>query len=160
MEWNDSGSKAASVWLLDDDVPWAGSLTAHLVRRGFDVSSASSGEEALRVLRVYVRLWFCWIFPRPGASALDILGRIKQIKPDVAVLMLSSATRSRHHLQRLQAGRRRLPEQAFRSQRSRPSHQQILEKQRSSGEVPQLRDQVRRNRDFAGLFGTSPRWKK
>jgi DNA-binding NtrC family response regulator len=33
----------------------------------------------------------------------------------------------------------------------------ILEKHRISGEVTQLRDQVRRNRDFAGLFGTSPR---
>jgi two-component system, NtrC family, response regulator AtoC len=33
----------------------------------------------------------------------------------------------------------------------------ILERQRGSGEVTPLRDQVRRNRDFATLFGTSPR---
>ena len=32
-----------------------------------------------------------------------------------------------------------------------------FEKQRAPGDGTQLRDQVRRNRDFAGLFGTSPR---
>jgi DNA-binding NtrC family response regulator len=33
----------------------------------------------------------------------------------------------------------------------------LLDKQRVTGDGTQLRDQVRRNRDFSGLFGTSPR---
>ncbi len=65
-------------------------LAAQMIRRGFEVSSASGGEEALRVRCAFaIRLWCCSIFPA-GANALDLLGRIKQAKPDVCVVMLSS----------------------------------------------------------------------
>ncbi len=101
------------VLVVDDDAHTGRSTTAHLARRGFDVSSAASGEEARRMFRVYDPALVLLDLSTSGADALDTLERLKQIKPEVAVILLSSENRSRSHLQRLQAGRRRLPEQAF-----------------------------------------------
>ena len=78
------------VLIVDDDISTGRFLAAQMSRRGFDVSNASSGEEALRVLRVCDPALVLLDLSGPGASALDVLGRIKHNKPEVSVLMISS----------------------------------------------------------------------
>jgi len=41
------------VLVVDDDAGMAKFLAAHLTRRNFDVSTAGTGEEAIRMFRVY-----------------------------------------------------------------------------------------------------------
>lgn len=145
------------VLIVDDDASLSRYLTSHLVRRGFDVSNAATGEEAVRMFRVYDPVLVLLDLTAPGMTSLDTLERLKQIKPEVSVLMLAGHSD---------------PETIFRASKlgaddylSKPVDpkeldvriNRVLERQRLSTEVTQLRDQVRRNSDFAMLFGTSPR---
>ncbi len=145
------------VLVVDDDIAMGRVLTAQMIRRGFEVSSASGGEEALRVLRVCDPALVLLDLSGPGSSTLDVLGRIKQIKPEVAVLVFSA----RHDPEIIFAASK-LGADGYLPKPFEPNDlelrvSKVLEKQRVGGEVTQLRDQVRRNRDFSGLFGTSPR---
>ncbi len=144
------------VLVADDDVGRGRFLTAHLVQRGFDVSSATSAEEALRVLRVHEPSLVLLDLSTPGMSVLDTLESIKHLKPDVPVLMLSA-----RHDPELVFNASKLGADDYLARPFDPKEldlriDKILDKQRPPAEVPQLRDQVRRNRDFATLFGTSP----
>ena len=78
------------VLVVDDDANLGRSIIAHLVRRGLEVSSAASGEEAHRMFRVYDPGLVLLDLSSSGADALDTLERLKRIKPDVAVILLSS----------------------------------------------------------------------
>ena len=150
-------SQKVRVLVADDDVGRGRFLAAHLARRGFDVSSANSAEEALRVLRVHDPALVLLDLSAPGMTVLDTLERIKQLKPEVPVVMLSS-----RHDPDLIFSASKLGADDYLAKPFEPRDLDLridkaLERRRGSGEGSQLRDQVRRNRDFAGLFGTSPR---
>jgi DNA-binding NtrC family response regulator len=145
------------VLVVADDIAMGRSLTAQMVRRGFEVSSASGGEEAIRVLRVCGPALVLLDLAGPGASALDILGRIKQNKPDVSVVMLSARLDPEMIFSASKLGADDYLPKPFEKADLDLRINKILEKQKVSSDSPQLRDQVRRNHDFAGLFGTSPR---
>ncbi len=145
------------VLVVADDAGTGRSLSSPLVRRGFDVSHATSGEEAVRMVRVYNPRLVLLDDSSGGLTALDTLQRIKQVKPNVAVIMLSS---------------HRDPDVIFRASKlgaddylGKPVEakeldlriDRILEKQHSPAEGTQIRDHVRRSSDFAMLFGTSPK---
>jgi len=140
--------------VVDGSAGTGRSLGSHLLRRGFEITHATPGEEAVRIARVYDP-GLVLLDISTGADALDTLERIKQSKPEAAVVMLSS----QHD-----------PELIFKASKlgaddylSKPIDakdldlriDRVLERHRSSTEIPQLRDQVRRNGDFAMLFGTS-----
>ena len=144
------------VLIVDDDATMGSSLSSHLVRRGFDISHATPGEEAIRVFRVYDPGLVLLGSSAPGVSGLDTLQRIKQIKPDVAVLMLSD-----QHDPEMIFKASKLGADDYLGKPVEPKEldlriDRILERQRPSAEVGQIRDQVRRSSDFAMLFGTSP----
>ena len=46
-------SSRTRVLIVDDDRAHSSFLSAHLLRRSFDVSSASTGDEAIRMFRVF-----------------------------------------------------------------------------------------------------------
>ena len=145
------------VLVVADDIATGRSLTAQMVRRGFEVSSASGGDEALRVLRVCGPALVLLDVSGPGASALDLLGRIKHSKPDVSVVMLSSRLDPEIIFTASKLGADDYLPKPFEINDLDIRINRILDKQRVTGDGAPLRDQVRRNRDFTGLFGTSPR---
>ena len=143
--------------IASDDVGSGRGLAAHLARRGFDVTSATSGEEALRVLRVHDPSVVLLDLSTPGMSVLDTLERMKHAKPGVQVLMLSARHDPEMVFNASKLGADDYLAKPFEISDLNLRIDKILERQRASSEVGQLRDQVRRNSDFAGLFGTSPR---
>jgi DNA-binding NtrC family response regulator len=145
------------VLVVADDITTGRSLTAQMVRRGFEVSSASGAEEAIRVMRVCGPALVLLDLSSPNASALDVLGRIKQSRPDVYVMMLSARLDPEIVFSASKLGADEYLPKPFEKADLDLRINKVLEKQRAPGDGTQLRDQVRRNRDFAGLFGTSPR---
>lgn len=150
-------SEKVRVLVADDDVGRGRFLASHLARRGFDVTSANSGEEALRVLRVHDPALVLLDLSTPGMSVLDTLERIKQLKPNVPVVMLSNRHDPDIVFNASKLGADDYLAKPFETRELDLRIDKVLERRRIPGEVSQLRDQVRRNRDFAGLFGTSPR---
>src|SRR5512146_1845384 len=78
------------VLIVDDDDSMAKYLSAYLTRRSFEVTNAGSGEEAIRMFRVYDPHLVLLDMAMPGMDGIDALERMKQIKPDVSVIMLSA----------------------------------------------------------------------
>jgi len=145
------------VLVVDDDLAQGRMVAAQMLRRGFEVSSASSGDEALRVLGSFDPALIFLDLSLPGTAALDILSRIKQAKPEAGVLVVSSRNDPDTIFNASKLGADECIVKPFDGKELDLRVSKVLEKQRPAGEVPQLRDQVRRNRDFAALFGTSPR---
>ena len=144
------------VLIVDDDVAMAKYLAGHLSRRNFEVTVASTEQEALRIFRGLDPMLVLVDTSLSAAEAL-ILERLKQIKPTVSIVVLSA---------------NKDPESIFRASKlgaddyiNKPVDPKeldvritkVLDNQRLYAEVTQLREQVRRQSDFTMLFGTSPK---
>jgi two-component system, NtrC family, response regulator AtoC len=143
------------VLIVDPDLMVGRMLSAQMLRRGFEVSSASSGEEALRLLRNSCPALV--LLDIGAAGAAEVLGRIKQAKPDTPVVVLSAHHDADTIFHASKLGADDFVAKPFEAKDLDLRINKVLEKQRNNGDVPQLRDQVRRNHDFAALFGASPR---
>jgi two-component system, NtrC family, response regulator AtoC len=141
------------VLIVDDDAAMAKYLAGHLTRRNFEVTIAASDQEALRIFRGVDPMLVLIDTSLTPAEAV-ILERLKQIKPGVSIVVLSS---------------NKDPESIFRASKlgaddyiSKPVDPKeldvritkVLDNQRLYAEVTQLREQVRRQSDFTMLFGT------
>ncbi|HEY6307322.1 MAG TPA: sigma-54 dependent transcriptional regulator [Candidatus Angelobacter sp.] len=144
------------VLIVGDDMAMAKYLAAHLARRNFEVTVASTDQEAVRIFRGLDPMLVLLDTSLSAAEAL-ILERLKQIKPTVAIVVLSA---------------NRDPESIFRASKlgaddyiNKPVDPKeldvritkVLDNQRLYAEVTQLREQVRRQSDFTMLFGASPK---
>jgi len=145
------------VLIVDDDVVMAKYLASHLSRRNFEVNIASTLQEAVRIFRTVDPGLLLLDLSINGTAGGEILERLKQIKPSVAVIVLSA---------------NKDPEVIFKASKlgaddylSKPVDPKeldirivkALDNQRLHTEVTQLREQVRRQKDFTMLFGTSPK---
>ncbi|HET6936011.1 MAG TPA: sigma-54 dependent transcriptional regulator, partial [Candidatus Angelobacter sp.] len=145
------------VLIIDEDLAMAKYLASHLTRRNFEVTVASTDQEALRIFRGFDPILVLLDTSMHGSLGTEILERLKQIKPSVSVVVLSASKE---------------PEMIFKASKlgaddyiSKPVDPKeldvriakVLDNQRLFTEVTQLREQVRRQSDFTMLFGTSPK---
>src|SRR6266571_3028088 len=143
------------VLIVDDDGSMARFLSTYLTRRNFDVSTAGSGEEAIRMFRVYDPSLVLLDLAMQGISGIETLERIKQIKPEVSVIMLSAQSNPELIFKASKLGADDYISKPFEPKELDVRIAKVLDKQRLVSEVTQLREQVRRQSDFAMLFGTS-----
>lgn len=145
------------VLIAGDDMGRGRFLASHLTCRGFDVSNASAGEEALRLLRAHDPTLVVLDTSGDDKNVLDTLERLKRTKPDVPVLLIAGGQDPDIIFQASKLGADDYLAKSLDTKDLDLHIDGILEKLPRGGEATQLRDRVRRNRDFAGLFGTSPR---
>jgi DNA-binding NtrC family response regulator len=145
------------VLIVDDDTSMAKYLQVYLVRRNFDVSTAGSGEEAIRLFRVCDPHLVLLDLAMPGMNGIDTLERMKQIKPDVAVIVLSAQSNPELIFKASKLGADDYLGKPFEPKELDLRVAKVLDRQRVVTEVTQLREQVRRQSDFTTLFGTSPK---
>ncbi|HEY3768533.1 MAG TPA: sigma-54 dependent transcriptional regulator [Candidatus Angelobacter sp.] len=150
-------SQKTRVLIVDDDVTMAKYLAAHLTRRNFEVTVASNEQEALRVFRSFDPVLVLVETSIDGEDSSETLQRLKQIKPTVAIIVLSSSKDPEFIFKASKLGA-----DDFISKPVDPTELderigKVLDSQRVTSEVTQLRDHVRRQSDFTMLFGTSPK---
>ena len=145
------------VLIVDSEASMAKYLQTYLVRRNFDVSLAANGEEAIRMFRVCDPHLVLLDLATPGMDGIDTLERMKQIKPDVSVVMLSAQSDPEMIFKASKLGADDYLSKPFEPKELDLRITKVLDKQRLVTEVTQLRDQVRRQSDFTMLFGTSPK---
>lgn len=144
------------VLIVDEDASLSRFLQSYLSRRNFEVSTAANGDEAIRMFRVYDPALVI-LDAMANLGGIETLERLKQIKQDVAVIMTSSQANPEVIFKASKLGAEDYIAKPFDPTELDRRITKILEKQRVSSEVVQLRDQVRRNHDFVALFGTSPK---
>src|SRR3954467_12834715 len=145
------------VLIVDDDASMARYLSTYLARHNFDVNVVGSGEEAIRMFRVYDPSLVLMDVAMGGMSGLDTLERIKQIKPEVSVIMISGQNNPELIFRASKLGAEDYISKPFEPKELDIRIAKVIDKQRLVSEVTQLREQVRRHSDFTMLFGTSPK---
>jgi two-component system, NtrC family, response regulator AtoC len=150
-------SSKIRVLIVDDDPSMSRFLSGYLVRQNFDVSTASSGEEAIRVFRVYDPALVLLDMAMTGMDGLETLERLKQIKPDLSVIVVSGQSNHDLIFRASKLGADDYVAKPFEPKDLELRIARVLDKQRLVSEVTQLREQVRRQSDFSMLFGTSPK---
>ncbi len=77
------------ILIIDDEVEFASTLCQRLALRGIDVRDAHSGTEGLEQIEEFAPDIVILDLKMPDMSGLAILSRIKQSRPDIAVIMLT-----------------------------------------------------------------------
>jgi two-component system response regulator AtoC len=150
-------SQKVRVLIVDDDPSMSRFLSSFLTRQNFEASTAASGEEALRMFRVYDPTLVLLDMAMTGMDGLDALERLKQIKPEVSIIIVSGQKDPDLIFRASKVGADDYILKPFEPRDLEARIGRVLDKQRMSSEVTQLREQVRRQSDFTMLFGTSPK---
>ena len=145
------------VLIVDDDLTMVKYLSSYLSKHQFEVTTSTSGEEAMGIFRTCDPNLVLLDMAMPGMNGIATLERIKQIKPEVAVIILSGQSDPDTIFRASKLGADDYIAKPFEPEELEIRIAKVLDKQRLVSEVTQLREQVRRQSDFAMLFGTSPR---
>ncbi|MBV8207792.1 MAG: sigma-54-dependent Fis family transcriptional regulator [Acidobacteria bacterium] len=143
--------------IVDDDGSLSKYLSTYLTRRNFEIGTAASGEEAIRLFRVYDPHVVLLDLGMPGMDGIDTLERLKQIKPEVAVIIISGQNDPELIFKASRLGADDYVSKPFEPRNLEARLSKVIDKLRLVSEVTQLREQVRRQTDFSALFGTSPK---
>jgi len=143
--------------IVDDDATMSRYLSAYFSRRNFEVNTAGSGEEALRMFRSFDPTLVLLDIAMPGMDGIEALERLKQIKPEVAVVMLSGQNSPEQIFKASRLGADDYISKPFEPKELDLRLAKVLDKQKLVTEVTQLREQMRRQSDFSMTFGNSPK---
>ncbi len=78
------------ILIVDDEQLIRWSLEQNLKKQGYEVVSAASGEEALRVLREDAPDLMLLDIQLPGISGLEVLERIQEMEEEIIVIMITA----------------------------------------------------------------------
>jgi DNA-binding NtrC family response regulator len=92
------------VLVVDDEEKVCRSIRQALVRDGYDIEVAFSGEEALRMEKAKTYDVMVVDLMMPGLSGLDLLRSIKAVNPAVQVIMVTGYPTMKNTLQAMQIG--------------------------------------------------------
>lgn len=145
------------VLIVDDDPAMTRFLSSYLLRQNYEVNTAASGDEAIRMFRVYDPNLVLLDMAMSGMDAIEALERMKQIKPEAAIIVVSGQSNPDVIFRASKAGADDYISKPFDPKDLDVRISRTLDKQRLVSEVTQLREQVRRHSDFSMLFGTSPK---
>ncbi len=147
----------ARVLIVDEDADASRFLSSQMLRRGLDVSAASTADEAVRMFRICDPALVLLDPMLSGTASMELVDRLKQIKPEVGIILISAHSNPEFVFRASKAGADDYLGKPVDAKELDARVNRLLDRQRLTSEVTQLRDQVRRNSDFAMLFGTSPK---
>ena len=81
---------AKAILVVDDEETIRSALKKYLTQQGFEVSTAADGDEALAVLHRQKIGCMLLDVRMPGTSGVDLVPRIMEIEPNIAILMLTA----------------------------------------------------------------------
>lgn len=76
--------------VVDDEESIRSALTKYLTAKGYDISTAASGDEALEALRRLKIAGLVLDVRMPGLSGIDLVPKVLEIEPTAAILMLTA----------------------------------------------------------------------
>jgi len=87
---DDAGTvRASRLLLVDDEVGYLEVLSKRLTRRGFEVTTASSGTEAIRALRQWEFDLAVVDLKMEDMDGIEVLKVFKKMDPSIQVIMLT-----------------------------------------------------------------------
>src|SRR5438270_10730897 len=145
------------IMIVDADATLSRNVSAHLVRRNYDVTAASTSDEALRSLRaVNPHLILLDVAPASG-NALEALQKIRHLRADVSIIVLSGLRDPEMIFKCSKMGADDYLSKPFQPKELEAKISKALEHSAAGVQAAPIRDQVRGQTDFSMLFGTSPK---
>jgi len=146
----------SQILLIDDEAHNREALTLLLSQAGYEVKSAASGEEALKILQqtpfeiVITDLFL------PGVSGIDILKRVKEDSPYTNVILITGNASAETAVEAMKEGAFDYITKPLNFEKLKILVAKALEKSQLVAENLYLRQQLRGKYKFDNIIGSSP----
>ena len=151
-----SGSVSSDrVLIVEDEAAQRVGLEQLVKSWGFDVSTASHGEEALQQASTFRPTIVVSDLVMPRMGGLDLLKALKQQDPDVTVVLLTAQGTVESAVEAIKLGAYDYVSKPIDPQRLRILLDQIVERHGTLREVRVLRKQLREHGSFGKMIGQS-----
>lgn len=149
-----------NILIVDDELSMREFLSILLEREGYMVKSASSAEEALALLGSSLFDLVISDVQMPGLGGIELLGRIKALTPETAVLMITAFTEAEQAVEAMKLGAYDYIAKPFKIEEIKLLVRNALEKQGLKRENRLLKQNVLQRDSFCGIIGSSPKMKE
>jgi DNA-binding NtrC family response regulator len=145
----------ARILVVEDERAIQLALSGLLGRAGYEVSLASSGDEAIAKLSEQgFDLVLTDLALGHGASGLDVLREAKRLRPETVVVMITAHGSEKIAVEAMKAGAEDYVPKPFDNEEIRLVVQRALERTRMAREHRELLDRVQREYAFESLIGS------
>ena len=157
---NNRGVSPMHLLLVDDDAHIREVCRSVAEECGMKVTDVSTAEEALELMEMASVDILLTDLRLPGTSGLELLRRVTQIYPDMAVVMLTQYGTIDSAVEATRMGAADYVTKPFRVEELRARLEQVVHSVELKRENRMLREQVRTRPGFGGLIGMSPRMER
>lgn len=144
----------ASILIVEDNEDLCTAVAYNLKKKGYDVETAFSGEDALEKANRKILDLVLLDINLPGIDGIRVLSKLKEHDPDLLVIMITAYGDLTHAISAMQAGAYDYLTKPFELEELRLKVEKALETQRLRREVNEFR---RRQLDdpIMGIYGNS-----
>jgi len=143
--------------VVEDDSAMSRYLGAHFTRRNFEVNTASTGDDALRMFRTFAPHVVLLDLSMPGIAGLDTLDRLHRMKPDTCFIVVSGLSNPDLAFRASKAGADEFITKPFDVRDLEARVMRLLESKQSSAHTTVRTEGEGRYAEFSMIFGTSPK---
>lgn len=150
-----SNALGARILIIDDEAGIRDSLETLLTFEGFTVEMAPEGQSGLEMLSSNEYDLLLLDLSMPGESGIDLLPRIKRMRPELPVIMITAYGTVGNVVDALRAGADNFVQKPWDNEKLLADIRTAIAKQRSLQEVTQLRRTLKQRYSFDNIVGKS-----
>ncbi|MDK9707843.1 MAG: sigma-54 dependent transcriptional regulator [Desulforhopalus sp.] len=146
-----------SILVVDDEPNYLVVLSELLKDEGFEVFTASDGEEGLRIVEAVDLDIVITDMQMPGMNGLQLLYRVKEKKPDLPVVVITAFAEVDKAVQAMQAGAFNYLAKPFSNDELIITLKKAAQHYSLVRENSRLRDEIKVKSSFSGMVGKNPK---
>ena len=143
------------VLIIDDEPGIRESLEVLLTLEGFDVEMAPEGNSGLDLLSASEYDLLLLDLALPGESGIDLLPRIKRLRPNMPVIMITAYGTVGNVVDALHAGAENFVQKPWENEKLLADMRSAIGRSRSTEEVAQLKRTLKQRYSFENIIGKS-----
>ena len=152
---DNTSALGARILIIDDEAAIRDSLEALLTLEGFTVEMATEGASGLEALSAHQYDLLLLDLSMPGDSGIDLLPRIKRMRPELPVIMITAFGTVGNVVDALRAGADNFVQKPWDNEKLLADIRTAIVKQRSQQEVVHLRKTLKQRYSFDNIIGKS-----
>ncbi|MGI4757464.1 MAG: sigma-54-dependent transcriptional regulator [Janthinobacterium lividum] len=150
-----SAGLSGRILIIDDELAIRDSLETLLTLEGFQVELAPEGSSGLDLLASSDYDLLLLDLSMPGESGMDLLPRIKRLRPELPVIMITAYGTVGNVVDALRAGADNFVQKPWDNEKLLADIRTAIAKQRSQQEVVQLKRTLKQRYSFGNIIGKS-----
>ncbi|MGA1870700.1 MAG: sigma-54-dependent transcriptional regulator [bacterium] len=144
--------KPLTILFIDDEYPQLKSLESFLTRRGYEVFTATSGEEGYHLARENSIDLVITDFRLPGWSGTKVLQKIKELNPEIDVVIMTAYGTIQDAVEIMKAGAYDYLSKPVELEELENLIRRVQERRQLVAENRLLREQLKQRFHFDGIF--------